>query len=642
MRALDRIFRRRAVSQAIKKLVAWTPASLFANNEPGAYFDPNNSATLFEDTAGTIPTALERPVGLMLDLSKGLVLGPELVPDGTQWTAVAPTTSSWTPSTSTLRVTGGISGGAYYNYPATAGTIYKATFTVSVVSAGTWYVIAKAEVNAGSSNLYIASGTTSKKVTFYFTNIFATPSIYIQITKGGVIDVSNISVRELPGNHATSSSTARPTLTRRVNLLSNTEAFDNSSVWNNAGNRISVTSNDTTAPNGTLTADKLIVISDATNPNNAALYQTPAITGKTVTLTAYYKYGNSQWTCLSLSGGASPQRVFFDILNGVKGAEQNGATGTITDVGNGWYLCSITATATADIAVYNAATDADASSAVTPGKYSYIWGADLRPTNFGVGLPVYQRVGDTSVNAADYDTTGFPAWLCCSGGQSMVTPSINFTGTDKMTVLAGVRKLSDYTTQSNAALIAELGPQVDLNNGSWALVGSIGYNTGKKYDFNSKGTSAYVSAGTTSSLFSAPITNVISCLSDLNGSTSDYARLRINGVQIAEDVTSQGNGPFGSYPINLFSRSQSSFFFNGLAGPIIVRGAQSSAAEIANAEDWINAQQKVYQPATPIFNALDSSGVSYSINNQVLDSLGSTYTITASVLDSAGTSYNLI
>jgi hypothetical protein len=48
----------------------WTPARLFANSELGAWYDPSDMSTLFQDSAGTIPvTALDDPVGRMLDKS---------------------------------------------------------------------------------------------------------------------------------------------------------------------------------------------------------------------------------------------------------------------------------------------------------------------------------------------------------------------------------------------------------------------------------------------------------------------------------------------------------------------------------------------------------------------------------------------
>lgn len=50
------------ISQLIK--------SLFANNEQGFAYDPNDLSTMYQDAAGTIPvTAAGQPVGLMLDKS---------------------------------------------------------------------------------------------------------------------------------------------------------------------------------------------------------------------------------------------------------------------------------------------------------------------------------------------------------------------------------------------------------------------------------------------------------------------------------------------------------------------------------------------------------------------------------------------
>ena len=49
---------------------------LFANNEQGFFYDPNDLSTLYQDAAGTVPvTAVGQPVGLILDKSKGLELG---------------------------------------------------------------------------------------------------------------------------------------------------------------------------------------------------------------------------------------------------------------------------------------------------------------------------------------------------------------------------------------------------------------------------------------------------------------------------------------------------------------------------------------------------------------------------------------
>ncbi|MCP3656857.1 MAG: hypothetical protein GY766_18510, partial [Herbaspirillum sp.] len=58
----------------------FNPLRIFANDEPGAWFEANDSTTLFTDVAGTTPvTAPGDAVALQLDKSQGLTLGPELV-----------------------------------------------------------------------------------------------------------------------------------------------------------------------------------------------------------------------------------------------------------------------------------------------------------------------------------------------------------------------------------------------------------------------------------------------------------------------------------------------------------------------------------------------------------------------------------
>jgi hypothetical protein len=49
---------------------AWTPANLFASGEQGAWYDPSDFSTMFQDNAGTTPvTAVGQSVGKILDKS---------------------------------------------------------------------------------------------------------------------------------------------------------------------------------------------------------------------------------------------------------------------------------------------------------------------------------------------------------------------------------------------------------------------------------------------------------------------------------------------------------------------------------------------------------------------------------------------
>jgi len=53
---------------------AWSPSRLFEDGEQGAWYDPSDLSTMFQDSAGTIPmehvgTVVDQPVGLILDKS---------------------------------------------------------------------------------------------------------------------------------------------------------------------------------------------------------------------------------------------------------------------------------------------------------------------------------------------------------------------------------------------------------------------------------------------------------------------------------------------------------------------------------------------------------------------------------------------
>jgi len=79
----------------------FSPLSLFAASEPGAWYDPSDLTTMFTDAAGSTPvTTPGQTVALLLDKSKGLVLGSELVTNGdfsagsTGWTLLGTATIS--------------------------------------------------------------------------------------------------------------------------------------------------------------------------------------------------------------------------------------------------------------------------------------------------------------------------------------------------------------------------------------------------------------------------------------------------------------------------------------------------------------------------------------------------------------------
>ena len=539
----------------------FSPAVLFQYGEQGAWYDPSDLTTLYQDSAGTTPvTAVEQPVGLMLDKSKGLVLGPELVTNGnfsqgtTGWTLG----SGWSVSGGRANIDGTNAGSSLLTLTAgvaaTAGKIYKVSFTYSSTTGRLRFNPA-----VGNSTALMTSGT-SGTFTAYLTAVDGT--CVIQAPDANTVAwVDNISVRELPGNHAFQTTSAnRPVLSARVNLLTKTEDFSDA-VWQKILG-VTVTANTTVAPNGTTTAD---TISFPNTSNGERIdYDTgiSAASAGSYTGAIYLKGSGTIRLSVTSSTGVGPSVetpitltsswVRYEVSNTFTGA----STGTIV-----YRLIRRTG-------------DTATSSLIA-------WGADLRVTNTGVNLPPYQRVNTST----DYDTTGFPLYLKANGTNSaMQTNSIDFSGTDKMTVWAGVRKLSDAAISA----VAELSATSTSNAGTFFLSAPRTPTTGD-YGFRSNGT-ALVDVLAPAS-YSAPITNVLTGVSAIS---TPVATLRVNGTQAATSSASQGTGNYGNYPLYLFARAGTSLFFNGNFYGLIVRGAQSTAAQISSAEQWINSKTKAY------------------------------------------------
>lgn len=187
------------------------------------------------------------------------------------------------------------------------------------------------------------------------------------------------------------------TSTIRRNLLTYTEQFDNAG-W--IKTRSSITTNSAVAPDGSSTADKIV---EDTATGTHAVSQSVTIAATTAyTLTCYAK--KSERPALVLQFPSTPFGAtvlsYFDLETGTIGTFQN-CTASISNAGNGWYRCSITATST----VGGAGTVAIYASLTNTNSYSgdgtrgiFIWGAQLE---VGLGASNYQRV----VDATNYDQT---------------------------------------------------------------------------------------------------------------------------------------------------------------------------------------------------------------------------------------------
>lgn len=190
--------------------------SLFANNEQGFAYDPNDLSTMHQDAAGTVPvTGAGQPVGLILDKSKGLVLGSQLLNNrafdtDTVWNKG----NGWSISGGKARFDGSASfsnlGGVIST--SISGKFLKVEFDLSDVGISVTQVRILVSGVLGATIPVTGSGKYSAIVLGG-----STPSIGIQSQfatgAGYAFSLDNISMKELFGNHANqTTSSMRPLL----------------------------------------------------------------------------------------------------------------------------------------------------------------------------------------------------------------------------------------------------------------------------------------------------------------------------------------------------------------------------------------------------------------------------------------------
>jgi hypothetical protein len=578
------------------------PSYLFAAGEQGAWYDPSDYSTLFDDSAGITPvTGVEQFVGLMLDKSKGLVLGSELA------AGILGSTSGWT-FVGAANVTGGAivfntppstNASAQYNPIVASGKWYQSTITIT----GTGQVNVQFG-SAGSTVTLVAPGT----YTFRGSASGGTPTVltFSSVLSGVnnfVGSVTAISVRELPGNHAfQTNSLKRPKLAARYNLLTYSEEFDNA-AWSVFAASVSV--NSVQAPDSTLTADTLTALAGS---GFHLLQQTSSITvaaNISHTHSISVKKNNYDFVTVSVNSGSTTNwfAVTVDLSTTTISQTGAGSGGTYTsssviDSGNGWYRIIVTGSLGAQtVARTNVSISPSATPTYSSNSYVtwtaagteavYIWGADLRPASQATGLigPTYQRVAAATV----YDTAGFLPYLAFDGlSWSMGTNSIDFSAGDKVTAWAGVRKLSDAA----AGIFAELSASSGANTGAFYL--ALPESNLVRYSFFGRGSAtvnANQLASTNSSTYLAPVTNVLTATGNISG---DSNILRIDATQVAAATGDQGSGNYGNYPLYIGARNNANFFFSGWLTSLIVRGAESTQSQIEATEAWVNSRTGAY------------------------------------------------
>ena len=182
------------------------------------------------------------------------------------------------------------------------------------------------------------------------------------------------------------------------NLYAYSEQFDESSYWSYTQIH-AVDSTDNEAPDGSLTADKIIA-----NTNTAFHHIGKGVTGITngvsYRFSVWAKSAGHDYILINTAGGSASGNAgpIVNLTDGSIAGSLNGEDydATITDAGNGWYKVEydFTSSGTTINIDYNQLPSASvAAYAGDNTKGVFLWGASLRPASSG---STYVRTGATA------------------------------------------------------------------------------------------------------------------------------------------------------------------------------------------------------------------------------------------------------
>jgi hypothetical protein len=164
----------------------------------------------------------------------------------------------------------------------------------------------------------------------------------------------------------------------RTNFFTYSEQFDNDD-WTKTN--CTITANDTTAPDGYTSADRVTVTALA-----QLLPQSPTLTsGQPFVFSVFVKEGN--WGIIRIGNVSSASSgAWFNVTNGTAGTI-NGGTSEIIDYGNGWYRLIAKFTSFSTGISFIGLSNADGSTTTSAiGTFMYVWGAQLEagayPTSY--------------------------------------------------------------------------------------------------------------------------------------------------------------------------------------------------------------------------------------------------------------------
>jgi hypothetical protein len=244
-----------------------------------------------------------------------------------------------------------------------------------------------------------------------------------------------------------------------------------------------------TAPDGTLTGDKMIESTSVGYSHFITRQTTPITIGANYNLSLYLKQGERTTVSVSSNIAGTSQTCRINLTNGNISSNTFVNTPTVTAEANGWYRFSITiiagtsnATQSISVGLINASGQAVYTGDGTSG--AYVWGFQLSQSSSV--LPYEKTVADTSrngfittwydqstnANNATQATAASQAQIVSSGAviTDVTTGKITTTWTsDRYTLTSGISTNTKYLSVSMLRNTSLINPMPILGNSSSGL-----------------------------------------------------------------------------------------------------------------------------------------------------------------------------
>jgi hypothetical protein len=233
----------------------------------------------------------------------------------------------------------------------------------------------------------------------------------------------------------------------RTNLVTYSAQFDDA-AWTKT--RASITANTIVAPDGTLTGDKLVEDTTASNSHLVAQSIVFPASG-TVTATIYAKAAERNFILFSRT---TVNTCGVNLTTGqVVGVSGTDTTATTQSVGNGWWriiLVFPSPNTTATVNIYTSLDGVFANRDYTGNGYSgiYIWGAQLEAGAFATSyIPTVASQVTRAADSASMTGTNFSSWYNQGAGTMYAEAA-----TSAYDIGRTILEASDGTTSNRVAV----------------------------------------------------------------------------------------------------------------------------------------------------------------------------------------------